>query len=154
MTDKKEEKDRKRREPLRITVRLSPPLAEKLQDLVESGMYKNLSEVVRKALSDLIKKHYPPPHRSTVTVDLPLSLKKELEKLVLGKTVRLEGDIEERDRYGRLLRHIYVDDIFVNAELIKLGLARAKFYPPNVKYRELFYKLEKEAKEKRRGIWR
>jgi len=85
---------------------------------------------------------------------LYLEAKKELEKLVLGKTVRLEGDIEERDRYGRLLRHIYVDDIFVNAELIKLGLARAKFYPPNVKYRELFYKLEKEAREKRRGIWR
>ncbi len=94
MTDKKEEKDRKRREPLRITVRLSPPLAEKLQDLVESGMYKNLSEVVRKALSDLIKTHYPPPHRSTVTVDLPLSLKKELEKLVEeGEAIDLDDAI-------------------------------------------------------------
>ena len=94
MADKKEEKDRKMREPMRITVRLSPTLAEKLQELVESGIYKNLSEAVRTALSDLIKKHYPRPNVSTVTVNLPISLRNELEKLVKeGEAIDLDDAI-------------------------------------------------------------
>ena len=89
-----EELERKKRESLRITVRLPPSLAEKLQDLVNSGMYKNLSDVVRQALAELIKKHYPSPHKSTVTVDLPLSLKRELEKIVKeGEAIDLDDAI-------------------------------------------------------------
>jgi len=44
-------------------------------------------------------------------------------ELVKGKTVRLEKDISETDQYGRLLRYVYVGDIFVNAELVRQGLA-------------------------------
>jgi micrococcal nuclease len=73
--------------------------------------------------------------------------------LVEGKEVRLERDVSETDRYGRLLRYVYVDGIFVNAELLRLGLAEAKAYPPDTKYQDYFEELEAEAREGERGMW-
>ncbi len=75
-------------------------------------------------------------------------------KLVEGKTIRLEKDISETDRYGRLLRYVYVDDIFVNAELVRQGLAWAKVYEPDTKYQDYLEELEAEAKQASKGIWR
>lgn len=74
-------------------------------------------------------------------------------KLVEGKRVRLEQDISETDKYGRLLRYVYVDDILVNAELVKLGLARAIAYPPDIKHQDLLEQLESEARQAKRGMW-
>lgn len=75
------------------------------------------------------------------------------KRLVEGKTVILEKDVSETDRYGRLLRYVYVDDIFVNAYLVEQGYARAVTFPPDVKYAELFRRLEREAREAGRGLW-
>ena len=44
------------------------------------------------------------------------------KNLVDGKVVELEKDVSETDRYGRLLRYVYVGDMFVNAELVALGV--------------------------------
>ena len=74
-------------------------------------------------------------------------------KLVAGREVHLERDISETDRYGRLLRYVYVDDIFVNAELVRQGLAQAKAYPPDTKYQGDLEELEAEAREAGRGMW-
>ena len=74
-------------------------------------------------------------------------------QLVEGKEVRLERDITETDKYGRLLRYVYVDDVFVNAELVKQGLAEAKDYPPDIKYQDYLEELEAEARKAGRGIW-
>ena len=74
-------------------------------------------------------------------------------ELVEGKEVRLEKDVSEKDRYGRLLRYIYVGDLFVNAELVRWGYARAHSYPPDTYYAELFSQLELEAKQAGRGLW-
>lgn len=74
-------------------------------------------------------------------------------KLVEGREVRLEKDISETDRYGRLLRYVYVDDIFVNAELVRQGLAEARAYPPDVKYQDYLEQLETEARQAGRGMW-
>lgn len=74
-------------------------------------------------------------------------------QMVEAKTIQLEKDVSETDEYGRLLRYVYVDDIFVNAELVKLGYARVTTYPQDVKYRDLLLKLEGEAKEAGRGLW-
>jgi len=74
-------------------------------------------------------------------------------ELVEGKEVRLVKDVSEKDRYGRLLRYIYVGDLFVNAELVRLGYARADRYPPDTKYAELFSRLESEAKQAGTGRW-
>lgn len=74
-------------------------------------------------------------------------------QLVEGKTVRLEKDISETDRYGRLLRYVYVDDIFVNAELVRQGLAWAEAYEPDIRYQDILEEAEAEAREDKIGIW-
>ena len=76
------------------------------------------------------------------------------KELVLGKTVQLEKDVSDVDKYGRLLRYVYIDNVMINAELVRLGYAKASTYPPNVKYAELFVKLEKEARESNVGLWK
>ncbi len=76
-------------------------------------------------------------------------------KLVDGKTVSLEFDVEQRDRYGRLLAYVFLKDgTFVNAWLVEHGFAQVMTVPPNVKYQELFLKLQREAREAGRGLWR
>jgi len=66
-------------------------------------------------------------------------------ELVLGKEVGLEKDVSETDQYGRLLRYVYVGDLFVNAELVRLGYAREAYYPPDTKHCDEFLRLEKYA---------
>ncbi len=73
-------------------------------------------------------------------------------EMVLGKDVRLVKDVSETDKYGRLLRYVYVDDKFVNAELVKQGYALQFTLPPDVKYADLFRKLAAEAREKGVGL--
>jgi micrococcal nuclease len=73
--------------------------------------------------------------------------------LVEGKKVRLEQDVSQTDKYGRLLRYVYVGDTFVNAELVRLGLAEAKAYPPDTRYQDLLEQLEEEARQAGRGMW-
>ncbi len=74
-------------------------------------------------------------------------------RLVEGKRVRLERDVSETDRYNRLLRYVYVDSVFVNAELVRTGLARARAYPPDTRYQDYLEKMEAEARRDGRGIW-
>jgi endonuclease YncB( thermonuclease family) len=74
-------------------------------------------------------------------------------QLVEGKIVRLERDVSQTDRYGRLLRYVYIDDIFVNAELVRRGLARVKAYPPDTRYHNYLEEMETEARQAGRGIW-
>jgi micrococcal nuclease len=77
----------------------------------------------------------------------------ENKKLVLGKRVKLEKDISETDKYGRLLRYVYVDDIFVNDYLVRNGYAYVVTFPPDVKYQQQFLEAQKEARENKRGLW-
>lgn len=74
-------------------------------------------------------------------------------ELVEGREVRLEKDISETDRYGRLLRYVYVGDEMINQKLVKEGFAYSSSYPPDVKYQEKFRQAEKEAKNENRGLW-
>lgn len=74
-------------------------------------------------------------------------------ELVSGKEVRLVRDRTDRDRFGRLLRYVYVGARHVNAELIKAGRAKAKNYPPDEKFKAGFSKMETEARRADRGCW-
>jgi micrococcal nuclease len=74
-------------------------------------------------------------------------------EIIEGKTIRLEKDTSETDQYNRLLGYIYVDDTFVNAELVRLGYAQAVSYPPDTKYDNLFKDLETKAKDLNIGLW-
>ena len=75
------------------------------------------------------------------------------KELVEGKMVRLEKDITDRDKYGRLLRYVWVGDLFVNDYLTRQGYAYAYTYPPDVKYSEQFIQAQQEARENNRGLW-
>ena len=70
-----------------------------------------------------------------------------------GKRVHLERDTSDTDRNGRLLRYVYAGDAFVNAELVRAGLARAFVLWPDEGRAEEFARLEKEARRQRRGMW-
>lgn len=74
-------------------------------------------------------------------------------RLVGGRHVRLELDVRTRDRYGRLLAYVWVGDTMVNAELVRRGHAQVMTIPPNVKYQDLFLKLQRESREAGRGLW-
>lgn len=72
---------------------------------------------------------------------------------LLNKDVELELDVQERDRYGRLLAYVYIDGQMINETLLKKGLARVAIFPPNTKYVDQFEKLQNKAKQKGIGIW-
>jgi len=71
--------------------------------------------------------------------------------LVAGREVILVRDVSETDRYGRLLRYVYVDEMMVNAQLVADGWAQAVMYPPDVTYADGFAQLGTEAREGGRG---
>lgn len=75
-------------------------------------------------------------------------------KLALNKVAKIEYDTEKHEWTNQFLYvYIYIGDMFINAEMVSRGYARAKQTPKNSRYDALFMKLEKEAKEKKRGIW-
>lgn len=85
-------------------------------------------------------------------------------KSLQGRQVWLETDVEERDRYGRLLAYVWLSsteargeaDIrtgMFNARLLADGYAQVLTVPPNVRYADLFVRLQKEAREAKRGLW-
>lgn len=76
-------------------------------------------------------------------------------KLVEGKRVSIEFDVEKYDRYNRLLGYVYLKDgTFVNAEIVKEGYASLLTIPPNIRYADLFSKLYRQAREEKRGLWK
>jgi endonuclease YncB( thermonuclease family) len=79
-------------------------------------------------------------------------------RLVDGKRVVLEKDVSETDRYGRLLRFVWIHRadgwLFVNAELLREGYAQVTTYPPDVKYADtVFLRMQRLAREHNRGLW-
>jgi micrococcal nuclease len=75
-------------------------------------------------------------------------------RLVEGKRVRLELDVQSHDRHGRLLAYVWTGGTMVNAELIRLGYAQVMTIPPNVRHQALFLRLQRAAREAGRGLWR
>jgi micrococcal nuclease len=74
-------------------------------------------------------------------------------KLVAGKRIVMIRDLSEADRYGRLLRFVLADGVFVNYELVRQGLARAAVFPPDVGCRAEFQAAEDEARAEKLGLW-
>lgn len=70
-----------------------------------------------------------------------------------GKTIQLEFDVQERDKYGRLLAYVYVDGKMYNKTLLEEGHAKVATFPPNVKYVDEFQRLEQQAQKKQVGMW-
>jgi len=77
------------------------------------------------------------------------------ELLPPGTEVRLVRDVEERDRYDRLLAYVYraTDGLFVNLELARGGYADLLTYPPNVAHTAELQGAVAEARREQRGLW-
>jgi micrococcal nuclease len=73
--------------------------------------------------------------------------------LVERRRVRLVFGVERRDIYGRLLAYVYLRRRFVNAMLVRRGLARSLTIPPNDRFAPLFRRLELRAARAGRGLW-
>lgn len=77
-----------------------------------------------------------------------------VRSLLAGQQVRLEFDVEERDKYGRWLAYLYLSDgTFVNEKIIREGYAYPLTIPPNVRHARAFKRWFDEAREAKRGLW-
>ena len=75
------------------------------------------------------------------------------KELVEGEIILVELGNPEKDRYGRLLGYVYIDDLFVNAELVRGGYAEVNSYGnPGSKLSNLL-DIEKNAKRSMQGLW-
>jgi micrococcal nuclease len=74
-------------------------------------------------------------------------------RLVEGKWIVMIRDLSEADRYGRLLRFVLSGEVFVNYELVRLGMARAATFPPDVACQVEFKAAEDEARAAKVGLW-
>lgn len=82
-----------------------------------------------------------------------------------GQTIYLQKDVSETDRYGRLLRYVWLSqptDVdsetevrakMYNARLLLEGYAQIATFPPDIKYVDMFTKFQREARENNRGLW-
>ena len=76
------------------------------------------------------------------------------KNLLERKVVKLEFDVSPRDKYGRLLEYVYLENgEMLNKKQLKKGYAQVATYPPNVKYVEDFKTIQKEARENKVGFW-
>ncbi|MFH1772373.1 MAG: thermonuclease family protein [Candidatus Omnitrophota bacterium] len=85
----------------------------------------------------------------------PFSLEaKEFNRnLVMGRFIRVEFDVERYDKYKRLLGYCFIEDTFINAEILRQGYASLYTRPPNVKYSENLLSAYRYAKEMKNGLW-
>jgi micrococcal nuclease len=83
-------------------------------------------------------------------------------RLVEGQSVYLERDVSETDRFGRLLRYVWLPPPgeespigwrMVNLELVRAGFAHAVSFPPDIAYQEALVAAEAEAREEAAGLW-
>ncbi|WP_369902116.1 thermonuclease family protein [Bacillus manliponensis] len=71
-----------------------------------------------------------------------------------GKKIQLEFDVSDRDKYGRLLAYIWVDEQMLNRMLVEQGLARVAYvYVPNTKYVDYLRDMQEKAQVAEKGIW-
>ena len=97
----------------------------------------------------------PETKRPDLPVDpLGLEAAEFMRRHVDGRPVRLEFDRERRDRFGRVLAYVYVDQLLLNEELIRNGYSRAEtYFPYSEQMKRRFRAAEDEARAARRGGW-
>jgi micrococcal nuclease len=74
-------------------------------------------------------------------------------RLAPGTRVTLETDVEQRDKYGRLLAYVYVRGRRYEDDLLRNGLARLLIIPPNGEHSRAMLEAELDARAHRRGLW-
>jgi len=79
--------------------------------------------------------------------------KHHLQLLLNSGQIRLERDEVDKDRYGRLLRHVWAGEIHVNAEMVRGGYAHVYIIEPNVKYSDALWAAQEEAAAAQLVLW-
>ncbi|WP_051475485.1 thermonuclease family protein [Bacillus sp. J37] len=77
-----------------------------------------------------------------------------MKETLSGEEIQVELGLGERDKYGRILAYVYLDDQMINKLLLEKGLARVAYvFEPNTKYIDEFYDIQKQAQNEELGIW-
>jgi len=79
--------------------------------------------------------------------------KNMLKQLILNKEVILESDGPDKDRYDRLLRHVFVNNTLITKLLAEQGLVHTKYYDSAQKYKKILAEAEAQAMKKQIGLW-
>lgn len=78
---------------------------------------------------------------------------KYVKDTILGKKVQIKIGSEERDKYGRLLAYVYVDDETIQEQLLRKGLARTAYLYNDLTMLDQFHKAQNVARKKKIGVW-
>lgn len=152
-----------------LTVKDAPQELESIQE-EGIGAWKFIrAEVVKVSDGDTLEVKYKSREYKVrlLDVDTPESVKtgvpvqsyaKEAsaytKDMVLNKTVKLIFEKGLKDRYGRLLAHIFLEDgSYFNAMLVKNGFARVEIVSPNSRFSAYFHNLQEDAVKEKRGMW-
>lgn len=136
---------------------------------IEKQNPNRLYKVARVVDGDTIKIEYDNTQLSIrlIGIDTPESVHPDLSKNIPegkiasdytksrleNKEIRLEFDVQPRDKYNRLLAYVYIDDKMFNKELLEKGYARVATFPPNIKYVDDFKTIQKKAINSNKGFW-
>ncbi len=122
-------------------------------DTVEVLLDDGRSEKVRYLMIDTPELHHPKREVEEFGLEAALANR----DLVLGKRVRLETDVQARDRFGRLLAIVWIDrpngPLMVNETLVEEGFALPFTLPPNVRYAERIHAALLRARDRGKGFW-
>ena len=113
-------------------------------------MYQGKEESVRLIGVDTPESVHPDASKNTEFGKISSEFTK---KYLDGKEVSLEFDVQERDKYSRLLAYVYIGGEMYNKILLQEGMAKVATFPPNVKYVDDFLALERKAREDNKGLW-
>ncbi len=98
--------------------------------------------------------------KNPVEVCLALKAKDFTKQLVEGKVIYARRDVRDIDKYGRLLRYIFLnkDEVgdlrkSINYILVREGYAKVLTIPPDVAHKEVFLAAMRKAKYERKGLW-
>lgn len=125
-------------------------------DLNENGQVDPPHERIRLLGIDTPEMHYSKSNKTGNNEPFAAEASQYAEQRLREGVVYLSFDLEQTDRYGRTLAHVYLTPDAtetLNEELLREGLARVLFIPPNVQYRPQYRDAEREAKNNGRGLW-
>ncbi|CAG7855892.1 hypothetical protein MCAMS1_00191 [biofilm metagenome] len=93
-------------------------------------------------------------HKGRMTEAGGESAKRWLTEKLQNKKIRLVKDVEETDKYNRILAHVFTENKdHINLQLIELGLATVNIYPPNLLYADQLSAAGTRAEQAKKGIW-
>ncbi|MEW5910507.1 MAG: thermonuclease family protein [Thermodesulfobacteriota bacterium] len=73
---------------------------------------------------------------------------------VLHQRVKLEQDVEKKDRYGRVLAYVFLpDNTFMNLQMVESGHAVVRYQKPNIRFHSMLLDAQRKAMASKKGIW-